>query len=170
LETVENKTLDNIVENLLYVLPIIHKKIFKINPPEIVKDVHLSRLHVGIMEILYHEMLPISDIARRFLIPKPQMTLLICQLVSAGVVERQMNEDDRRMIVIALTEKGKTVLRRCEKNLRNNIEEMLSDLNKEEQEGLSLSLQKLREIGSKWDSREKESNGLIHLKNKKVTI
>ncbi len=149
----ENKTLDNIVENLLYVLPIIHKKILKINPPEIIKDVHLSRLHVGIMEILYHEMLPISEIAKRFLIPKPQMTLLIYQLVNAGVVERQPNKDDRRMTDIALTEKGKTVLQQCEKNLRNNIGEMLSDLNQEEQEELSLSLQKLREIGSKLENR-----------------
>ena len=152
---VENNTLDNIVENLFYVLPIIHKKILKINPSDIIKDVHMSRLHVGIMWGLQQEILPISEIAKRFLISKPQMTLLVNQLVLAGMVKRQPNINDRRIIDIKLTDKGKTVLRQCEENLRNNIKEIFSNLNEMDQEELSLSLKKLRVIGSKLESRER---------------
>lgn len=149
----KREILDTIVENLLYLLPIIHKKILKIDTPDIIQDIHFSHLHLGIMEILRHEALPISEIAKKFLIPKPQMTILIYQLVSTGVVERQKNKADRRMTVIALTEKGKTTLRQIEKNLRRNIKKMLSDLNQEEQAELSVSLHNLRVIGSKSEER-----------------
>ena len=151
----ENKSLDKIVENLLYILPIIRKKLLKIDPSDISQDIHLSRVHVGIMGCLHHEMLPISEIANKFLISKPQMTLLINQLVNAAMVERQPNKRDRRITDITLTEKGQSVLHECEKKLKNNLKEMLADLSEREQKELSLSLQKLREIGTKWDSAPK---------------
>jgi len=150
------------VENLLFILPVMHKKIFKIDPSGIGMDVHLSRLHIGILGIIHHETLTISEIARKFLIPKPQMTFLVNQLTSAGMIEKQSNKDDRRIIDITLTEKGRDVLNQCDRYLKNNLKELLSYLNEEEQAELFQSLQKLRKIGLKWENQERykaEANG-----------
>jgi DNA-binding MarR family transcriptional regulator len=151
----DNHTLNGIAENLLYVLPMIHKKLLKINPPNMDQGLHLSRLHVGIMGIIHEQKLSGSEIARRFLISKPQMTLLINQLVNAGMMERQLNKFDRRIIDINLTAKGNKVLFQCGKILKNNIKEALSDLTEKEQEDLAISLQKLRSIGEKWENHGK---------------
>ena len=154
----KNKTLDTVIENLFFVLPIIHKKLLKVEPPDISQDIHLSRLHVGILGVLGVEnRLPISEIAKRFLIAKPQMTLLINQLINAGMVERQSNTKDRRITDITLTEKGKTIFKQCEDFLQANFREQLSFLSEKELEDLSLSLLKLREIGSRWENRGKQS-------------
>jgi hypothetical protein len=71
------KSIDNIVENLFYALPVIHKRLMKIDPPDIRCGIHLSRLHIGIMAFLSENAAPISEVADTFLVPRPQMTYLI---------------------------------------------------------------------------------------------
>jgi DNA-binding MarR family transcriptional regulator len=150
----EDKVLDQIVENLLYILPIIHKKLLKPDPLDIQGEVHLSRLHIGIIGTVYHEKLPISAIAKKFLIAKPQMTLLINQLVDTGIVTRKPNLEDRRVVDLKLTEKGNATLKLYDSYLRNNIRKKLAHLSEQEIEGLSLSLIKLRELGTTWEKNE----------------
>jgi DNA-binding MarR family transcriptional regulator len=143
-------TIDLIIENLFYVLPIIHKKLLKIEPSEAVPDLIFSRIHLAIMLIVSYKIeLPISEIAKKLLIPKPQMTHLINSLASSGMIEKKPDSQDRRVIHVALTSKGKTTLKRCDKILKNNARKNLSYLTEKEQEDLSQSLIKLREIGSR---------------------
>jgi DNA-binding MarR family transcriptional regulator len=150
----ENKTIDTIIENLFYVLPIIHKKLLKIDPPDISPEIRLSHLHVAIMATISESKLPISEIAKKFLIPKPRMTLLINQLVKAGIVERKMSTIDRRITDISLSEKGKVVFRKCDDYLKANAKEKLSYLSGTELEELSLLLSKLRRLGAKLNTCE----------------
>jgi DNA-binding MarR family transcriptional regulator len=150
----KNNTVDNIVENLLNVLPIIEKKLLKIDSLYVNCEIRLSRLHVGIMGTIYHEQLPISGIAKKFLIPKPQMTLLINHLVDAGIVTRTPNKDDRRVTDLMLTEKGNAILKRCDKYLKNNVKKQLYHFSETEVEELALSLKKLREVGTVLEKHE----------------
>jgi DNA-binding MarR family transcriptional regulator len=146
----KSDTIDIIIENLFYVLPIIHKKLLKIEPSEKTSNLTLSRIHMAIMLIINDENeLPISEIAKRLLIPKPQMTLLISSLTKSGMIERKPDSKDRRVINVVLTPQGKTTLKRCDKILKNNARKKLSYLTEKEQEDLSQSLIKLREIGSR---------------------
>jgi DNA-binding MarR family transcriptional regulator len=142
----QNK-IDSIVENLFYAFPIIHKKLMKIDPPQVICDIRLSRLHIGILAVLTENTCPISEIADTFLIPKPQMTYLIDQMVKAGLVERSINAQDRRAKDIILTSKGKEIFRQCDEHIKNNVKEMLSSLTEKELSELAESLSKLREIG-----------------------
>jgi DNA-binding MarR family transcriptional regulator len=154
----KNKTLDTIIENLFYVLPIIHKVLLKIDPPDICRDIHLSRLHLGIMAILSNEnRLPISEIGKRLLIAKPQMTLLIKRLINAGLLERQPNARDKRIADITLTEKGKALFKQCDDLIKTNVKDQFFYLSKKELEDLSLALQRLREMGSRLDNLGKYS-------------
>jgi DNA-binding MarR family transcriptional regulator len=149
----DNKTVDSIIENLFYVLPVVRKKLLKIEPQYIDRNIKISRLHLGIMGILSKKSMPVSEIAKRFLISKPQMTYLINQLVKAGLVERQSNAEDRRVTDISLTSRGRIVLKQCQETFKNNLREQLSYLNGQELEGLAQSLIKIREIGNRLEER-----------------
>jgi DNA-binding MarR family transcriptional regulator len=147
------KTIDNIVENLFYAIPVIHKKLMKISPPDMNCGVRLSRLHIGIMAMLSEGTCPISEMANTFLIPNPQMTYLIDQMVKAGLVARTINARDRRVKDIALSSKGKEIFRQCDEYLKDHVKQMLADLNEKELAELAESLTKLREIGPRMGSR-----------------
>jgi DNA-binding MarR family transcriptional regulator len=148
----ENTTLDNIIDSLFYILPLIHKKLLKIDSPGLICGLNLSRLHVHIMNIVSEEnALPISEIAKRVLIPKSQMTLLINQLDSAGMVARKPGPDDRRVSEISLTARGRTTINQLVEILKNSVREKLSYLNEEELVELSRLLIKIRKIGSRLD-------------------
>jgi DNA-binding MarR family transcriptional regulator len=144
----ENSIIDGIIENLFHVLPLIHKKLLKIDLEGAKKDI--SRLHFAIMGMLDEfGTLPVSEIGKRLLIPKPQMTHLIDQLISLAIAERQPDTRDRRIIKIALTDKGKITLEECKGLMRSDIRQKLSCLKDEELAELSVSLAKLRDIGAK---------------------
>jgi DNA-binding MarR family transcriptional regulator len=148
-------TIDTIVENLFYAIPVIHKRLMKIDPPNLDCGIRLSRLHIGIMAILSENSVPISDIANTFLIPRPQMTYLIDRMFKAGLVERTSNPLDRRVTDLALTLKGQDTFRQCDKYIKNNVRNMLSSLTEKELEDFSESLIKLKEIGPKLNHRTK---------------
>ncbi len=149
-------TIDTIVENLFYAIPVIHKRLMKIDPPDIDCGIRISRLHIGILAALHHHVSPVSDIANEFLIPKPQMSYLMNQMARAGLIERTTNINDRRIKDVILTPKGEEIFQQCDKHLKNNVRTMLADLTEKELEELSISLKKLKEIGPKLDDRGKQ--------------
>jgi DNA-binding MarR family transcriptional regulator len=146
--------LDKIVENLLYILPIFHKKLLKIDLSDLCRDIHISRLHMGVLLTIRHEMLPISEVAKKLLMSKPQMTLLINQLSEVGIVEKKPNQKDRRITDITLTQKGQETMRQCDDFLKNNIKRQLSYLSPEDQQELAFSIQNIRNISDKWQKLE----------------
>jgi DNA-binding MarR family transcriptional regulator len=93
--------------------------------------------------------LHIAEIGERLQIPKPQMTHLIDRLVSLGIVERRADTADRRIINIALTDKGRAMTVERDQLIKGIFKEKLSCLTSEELQELSVSLRKLGEILSK---------------------
>ncbi len=145
-----NNVIDSIMENLFHVLRLIHRKLLKIDLGGANKGI--SHPHFAIMGILDElGALPVSEIGKKLIIPKPQMTHLVDKLISLGIVERLPDERDRRIINVALTERGKTALKEAKKLIKDNIRTKLSRLNDKELEELSASLRKIREIGSKLE-------------------
>jgi len=148
------KTIDNIVDNLFYALPVIHNRLMKIDPPHINCGIRLSRQHIGILALVFNEgACPVTEIAAAFLIPKPRMTLLVNQMEKVGLIKRNGCPDDRRITNIALTPKGRSVFRQCDEYIKNNVRDILAELTGQELEDLSRSLKILREIRPKFDDR-----------------
>ena len=71
----------------------------------------LSKLHLGILGALsrYRE-LPVTVLADKMHVVKPQMTLLLDKLEGLGLVARTPSEQDRRRLQVALTVQGEVVL------------------------------------------------------------
>ena len=142
--------LEGIVENLMFVLPLIHKKLFRTASPA--GDGNISRVHFAIMATLNEAgPQPISEVGRQLLIPKPQMTALVDRLVRMGMMERLADRDDRRVTRITLTEKGHETIMKKRQFLKDNVREKLSRLDEDGLEDLSIALSDVRNVLTKMD-------------------
>jgi len=146
--------LDSIAGDLFTIPPLIgrsvRRKLLRVVMAHIQED--LSPPHFEIMKTLEEVgTLHVTEIGERLQIPRPQMTHLIDKLVALDMVERRPDSKDRRIINIALTSKGRTLLKKHRRMIEDAIKKSLTSLTDEELEELSTSLRKLRQILSKLE-------------------
>lgn len=138
---------DQILENLLYVLPTLHKKILRMDLGGVTGT--LTRLHFAIMGILSENSTKVTELAKTLSITMPQMTFLVEQLVKNGLVERHPDANDRRVIKLVLSEQGRKQLEEMKQKVRENIKTRLVDLTNEDLCEMAAALAVLRGIVAK---------------------
>ena len=140
-----NQTIDTILENLFYVVPMLHKKFLKVDLQGIDAGCRLSRLHVGIMGRLSRvSRLTVSDLANTFMI--------LDELADAQLVLRLPDTADRRLVFVSLTEAGRKTLAQCHEQWKSHVRRQISSLSAAELEELCNSLTKLRAIGERLEN------------------
>lgn len=144
----KDSDLELIVENILNVFPLFRRSFRNIDLDRVAEG--LSHPHIMVMRMLEdHERQSVSAIGDRQFISRPQMTHIVDKLVSLGMVERTIDEDDRRVINLVLTETGRRIMRQCDAVIRQSIKQSLSALEDKDIEEMSAALSKLAEIVSK---------------------
>jgi DNA-binding MarR family transcriptional regulator len=86
------------------------------------KEFDLQFAHHNVLRILrgvHPEGHPRCEIIERMLDPSPDVTRLIDKLVERGLVERSRSEEDRRMIIHTITDKGLTLLDNLDPKIRD---------------------------------------------------
>jgi MarR family transcriptional regulator, organic hydroperoxide resistance regulator len=142
----EDEIIENIIDNLHGLLPIIHKKLIGVLDEGANRE--LSHFHYAILGILSESgPLPVSVIGRRMLISKPQMTAMLDRLAELGLIARTPDTEDRRVIRISLSAKGKKSLEKASRRMRENIKQKLSGLSREDRESLAEALARIKTIG-----------------------
>lgn len=141
--------MEGVVDDFLSILPLmrrsVSKKVLKSALEQIEEPVSLPQFEI--MKTLQEEGTQhIAWIGQKLSIPKPQMTVLIERLVGLGIVERQADVSDRRVINIALTPRGKAMIEEHDGMVRDVIIDKLSCLTGQEVRELSESLRKLNKI------------------------
>jgi MarR family transcriptional regulator, 2-MHQ and catechol-resistance regulon repressor len=108
-------------------------------------SVSLTFSQYGVLDILYHlGPLPLGQIAEKILKSEGNMTTVVDNLERRGLVRRERNEKDRRVITLSLTETGQQIIEEVlPQHIQAIIEEM-SILTPDQQETLS---RLCREIG-----------------------
>jgi DNA-binding MarR family transcriptional regulator len=146
--------LDSVAFDLFSTLPLVHRSISR----KLIKSVvtsfkeDIAPPHFQIMKLLEEAgTLHVAEIGERLQIARPQMTHLIDRLVELDIVERETNEEDRRMLNIRLKDKGKSIIKARDKQVINATREALSGLTDDELKQLSMSLNNIKEIFSKLD-------------------
>ncbi len=110
-------------------------------------DIDIRYPHTEIMTVLKEGgTMHVAEIGEKLQIAKAQMTHLIDKLVELGLVDRNIDNNDRRTINITLTEKGAAFTEIHENHIINAVREYISILEDEELEALSQSLRTLRDI------------------------
>ncbi len=134
---------DKAAEDILALMPFYYKNIIK--PGHGISGMQAAQYRVlGVL--LKDGTLSMSDIGKRLYISKPYMTVLIDTLIDDGYVERLPDPGDRRVINIAITQRGKKHLREGSAIFKNELKDLLSKLDETDLEELCSSLKNLRRI------------------------
>ena len=139
---------DNIAAKIFRVQPMLRKRVQKFEGSNSAQSMPLS--HVQVLTVLNDEgSMTVSDISRRFNIAKPNITPLVDRLSAEGLVERQRSTLDRRVVNIAICEKGRERLKETQDAIHNMITGWSDRISGEEFEELSGALDSLIRILSK---------------------
>ena len=104
----------------------------------------LTLTQFAVLEALYHlGPMSLSDIAQKVLTTGGNLTMVVGNLEKQGLAERQRCPEDKRVLIVVLTAKGKTLIRRTFPQHAAAITEFLRVLNPEEQGRLGELCRKL---------------------------
>ena len=106
-------------------------------------DITMNDLHV-IEAIGTGEPKSMSSVAKALSVTVGTLTISVNSLVKKGYVHRERSEEDRRVVLISLTEKGRKANAHHMKFHDGMIQAVLKDLDEEQQEILVKSLMNLR--------------------------
>ncbi len=140
----DETSVDRILDSLSAVLPVMHRKLLRMDLGGVTGG--LTRLHLGIMGMLREGSMTVSELARVSVVPKPQMTHLIDQLVRSGIVERRADAADRRVVNISLTDHGLQLLRDVKRKVEEDLKNRLSGLTPDDLAAMATALETLNSI------------------------
>ncbi len=123
-----NEILVRLFANILY----IEEKCLKIGE---FKDLTITEMHL-IENIGYSTERTMSDTAKAVKVTSGTLTTAIDNLIKKGYVERRRSSEDRRVVKIRLTEKGKAAYKSHEDFHKDLVISALQQLNSEEEEVL----------------------------------
>ena len=141
--------LNEISDNLYLLLLSLNRHIF--NPTVLTKKFNVPHSHIKVLfYLIHHGPISISKMAKELCISKPNMTPVIDKLVEDGLVTRDYNPTDRRVILIQATPKAIEVLKEGKEYIKEVIKEKLSPLSDEDISNLSSSLDSLLAVIKKF--------------------
>ena len=105
-------------------------------------DVSVTEMHT-IEEIGMYEPKSMSEIAKKLKITVGTLTVAINNLVKKGYCERYRSENDRRVVKVGLTKKGRLLYRVHEKFHTDMVKTAIANLSAEEDIALRKALENL---------------------------
>lgn len=137
--TIDPAMIDTIAQNMFHILPLIKKRLLHM---DLVQREHGTPLsHVQVLAMLNDVgTMSVSEISRRLGIAKPNITPLVDRLFECGYVDRQHDENDRRVVNIVLLEAGKEKLAAIRATISRQILQQVDGLSNSEFRELNESL------------------------------
>lgn len=131
-------TIDQIAENLMTIQPLLFRSLAR--PARTKSSITPGGMYI--MGTLNRKgTLSMSDIGNCLSMPKPHVTVLVDKLIDEGCVVRSNDPNDRRIINIALTDKGRSEFQELKNEISENLKEKLMQLDGDVQNQLlSVSL------------------------------
>ena len=137
--TIDPAMIDAVAQNMFHVMPLIKKRLLHM---DMVQKEHGTPLsHVQVLAMLQDAgTMSVSEISRRLGIAKQNITPLVDRLYEAGYVDRQHDENDRRVVNIVLLPAGTEKLAAIRATIARQIQVQAEDLSVSEFRELSDSL------------------------------
>lgn len=139
--------LDKIINNLVWLKPILFKTLLN---PQLVSPGITPGLFFILTILKNEQVISMSEIGKKLMIPKPNVTIFVDKLIELKYVERNKVQKDRRMIVIKLTKKGNDFINKTNKDLKKLMQKKLNILSNEDIILLSQSLEQTKNIILKY--------------------
>ncbi|MDR5586805.1 MULTISPECIES: MarR family transcriptional regulator [Clostridium] len=111
----------------------------------VISDLSITEIHT-IEAIGMYKKRTMSEVAQDLKITVGTLTTAINKLIKKGYVERSRIEEDRRVVLIALTKKGKLAYRLHEKFHNDMVSNSIESLTQQEEAMLISALNKINEF------------------------
>ncbi len=135
--------LEKVVDDFMFLLNYMRQSYLR--PAEQITRLKLSHAQFHAISILALKgPLPMTELANKMTISKQQLTPLIYKLIEAGWVVRKTDENDRRIVLIDVTEEGLKTYNDLKAEIKHKFIEKLSELPENELEELDDMLQKIQ--------------------------
>ena len=142
--TLDPQMIDSVAQNMFHALPLIKKRLLHMDMIQREHGTPLS--HVQVLAMLQDAgTMSVSEISRRLGIAKPNITPLVDRLYEAGYVDRQHDENDRRVVNIVLLP-GSQKLTAIRATISRQIQTQAEDLSVSEFRELHDSLESVVRI------------------------
>ena len=126
-----NAMLGHLYDMLFQAWPLMRRKLLP--PPTLQAEFGMPLSHVQVLVMLDHRgSLSITEISRSFGIAKPNITPLVDRLIEEGLVMRERNSADRRVVNVVICEKGRERLADIYRRLCDNLFDWTRTLSSED--------------------------------------
>jgi DNA-binding MarR family transcriptional regulator len=139
---------DRVADSLLALMPLYYRHIMRNGPAN--SGIHLAQYRMlGLL--MKSGPISMSEIGRQLYISKPSMTTLADTLIENGWIERHNDPDDRRVINLTITPKGKKHLQQAFEICRTDVKTLISGLEDHDLQRLSASLEDIWQVFTKLE-------------------
>jgi len=97
-----------------------------------------------------------GQIAHELAVSLPTTSGLVDRLYREGLVDRVVNDRDRRVVLVRLTTEGTTVIERMRRLLSDMLTRLVADLTEAEQESLAQAVERVFELSLAIREEERE--------------
>jgi len=105
----------------------------------------LSLIHLHVLTVLEAEgSLPMSHLAESLDVSVASATGIVTRMEERGLVQREHDEADRRIVMVSLTDAGRNVFRELEQVRRFGLRKLLGQLSAEELAGFLTGLRAMK--------------------------
>jgi DNA-binding MarR family transcriptional regulator len=136
---------DRIAQNIFGVLPLLRKRLLHMDAIQAEHGIPLS--HVQVLSMLNETgSMSVSEISRRLGIAKPNITPLVDRLIEVGLVDRQRDTVDRRVVNVVIQPEGQQKLAAIHGTIVEQVNEWSQNVSAEDFTQLSDSLATITRI------------------------
>ncbi|HNX17285.1 MAG TPA: MarR family winged helix-turn-helix transcriptional regulator [Methanoregula sp.] len=129
---------DRTADAILTLIPLYHRIVMR--HKHTTSGIQVAQIHtLGVL--MRHKAMPMSEIGSRLYISRPYMTRLADVMIADGLVERQPDPVDRRVINLAITTKGKKYLKESVSGYKQDLKNSLSGLDDDDIRTLCAALE-----------------------------
>ncbi|WP_066501753.1 MarR family winged helix-turn-helix transcriptional regulator [Abyssisolibacter fermentans] len=115
---------EEIGEYILNILPMFHRKLFKgVFKKESMRHIQLVSM------VNKNDGKPMKFYCKNLMISKPNLSKMVNKAIEEGLIERENDEKDRRIIKLFITEKGKEIIEIRKQDIKKAISNNLKGLN-----------------------------------------
>jgi len=141
---------DNVTLSLLDIVPRLNRWA-EASVTRAAGDNRLSLRQLSALTMIESEKTTLGDVARRLMVTPAVVTGLIDRLEKRGYVRRINSTDDRRRVLLALTDEGRAAAESVSGQLQAEMATALSGFSASDLEQLDRSLSRLRPVASELE-------------------
>ena len=142
---VDDRTVEQIASNIFHVLPLLRKRLLRLDVVQNEHGIPLS--HAQVLTMLSEtNSMSVSEISRRLGIAKPNITPLVDRLIAEDLVDRVRDTGDRRVVNVVIQPAGREKLVAIQKSIGDQVREWSSKMSEEDFHELAHALESISRI------------------------